>query len=175
MFEIGTKWYTDLSFTTPYPTGSYATHNDSLGNDNTWVIIGSGSIVQSTGSCVTPTTTTTTTSTTTSTTTAPTTTTTSTTTSTTTLAYYTYRIYNSSSGYSSASDACTNQSFDSYVDYYAAESTLSTVTKFYSDTNLLTPFVGGDQWYAFTAGGTSTPVNRAQVNNGGFLSNNASC
>ena len=91
------------------------------------------------------------------------------------MAYYTYRIYRPSSGYSNAADACSNQPTDSYTDYYAAEGTLASVTKFYSDTNLFTPFVGGDQWYAFTADGTSTPVNRAQVNNGGFLSNNASC
>jgi hypothetical protein len=119
--------------------------------------------------------TTTTTSTTTSTTTTPPTTTTSTTTTTTTLAFYTYRIYNSSSGYGNAADACTNQPTDGFVDHYAAESTLATVTRFYSDTNLITPFVGGDQFYAFTADGTTTPVNRAQINNGGFLSNNASC
>ena len=104
-----------------------------------------------------------------------TTTTTSTTTSTTTLSFYTYRIYNPSFGYSSATAACSGQPSDGYTDYYAAESTLSSVTRFFSDTSLITPFIGGGQWYAFTAGGTSTPVNRAQVSNGGFLTNNASC
>ena len=104
-----------------------------------------------------------------------TTTTTSTTTSTTTLSFYTYRIYNPSFGYSSATAACSGQPSDGYTDYYAAESTLSSVTRFFSDTSLITPFIGGGQWYAFTAGGTSTPVNRAQVSNGGFLTSNASC
>jgi hypothetical protein len=69
MFALGTQWFSDFGLTTLYPTGSYAVHNPSLSNDNTWVIIGSGSIVQSTGSCVTPTTTTTTTTTSTTTTT----------------------------------------------------------------------------------------------------------
>jgi hypothetical protein len=114
----------------------------------------------------------TTTTTTTTTTAAP---TTSTTTSTTTLSFYTYRIYNPSFGYSSATAACTGQPSDGYTDYYAAESTLSAVTRFFSDTSLVTPFIGGGQWYAFTADGTSTPVNRAQVSNGGFLTSNASC
>jgi hypothetical protein len=68
MFALGTQWFSDFGLTTLYPTGSYAVHNGSLSNDNTWVIIGSGSIVQSTGSCVTPTTTTTTSTTTTTTT-----------------------------------------------------------------------------------------------------------
>ena len=203
-YQIGSQWFLDEDRTIPYPTGSYAIHNPSLGNDNTWVIFGSGSIVQSTGSCVPPTTTTstttstttapppttttstttttttapppttTTTSTTTSTTTAPppTTTTTSTTTTTTTSAYYTYKIYNPSSGYSSATAACTNQPTDSFVDYYAAQSTIATVTRFYSDTNLLTPFVGGDQWYAFS---DDAQVYRAQISNGGFLSNSFPC
>ena len=85
MYTIGAKWYLDSSLTTPYPTGSYATHNPSLGTDNKWVIIGSGSIVESTGSCIPPTTTTTSTSTTTTTNT--TTTTTTSTTTTTTTAY----------------------------------------------------------------------------------------
>jgi hypothetical protein len=102
MFEIGTSWFLEAGLVNPYPTGSYAVHNDTLSNDNTWVIIGGGSVVESTGSCVTPTTTTTSTSTTTTTNTTtttsttsttttvtppPTTTTTSTTTSTTTAAF----------------------------------------------------------------------------------------
>ena len=87
--------------------------------------------------------------------------------------YYTYRLYGF--GYGSAFDACSNQSFDSYSDVYAAESELSTVTRFYSDTNLITPVVGGSQWYAFTEGGTSSPVYRAIVSNGGFLSSSGSC
>jgi hypothetical protein len=87
--------------------------------------------------------------------------------------YYTYRLYGF--GYSNASDACTNQSFDSYSDVYAAQGTLATVTRFFSDTSLITPVVGGSQWYAFTAGGTSSPVYRAIVSNGGFLSSSGSC
>jgi hypothetical protein len=99
-----------------------------------------------------------------------------TTTTTTAPPFYTYRIYNSSFGYSSATDACTNQPTDTFVDYYAAEATLSAVTRFYSDNSpLTTPFVGGGQWYAFTADGTTTPINRAQVSNGGILSSNAAC
>jgi hypothetical protein len=159
---------TTTSTTTTPPTTTSTTTSTTTAPTTT-------TTTSTTTSTTTEPTTTTTTSTTTSTTTTPPTTTTSTTTSTTTLAYYTYRIYKPSSGYSNAADACSNQPSDEYVDYYAAESTLSTVTKFYSDTNLLTPFVGGSQWYAFTAGGTSTPVNRAQINNGGFLSSNASC
>jgi len=99
--------------------------------------------------------------------------TTSTTTTTTTAGFYTYRLYGF--GYGSAFDACSNQPIDSFSDVYAAESTLATVTRFYSDSSLITPVVGGSQWYAFTAGGTSTPVYRAIVDNGGFLSSSGSC
>jgi hypothetical protein len=98
---------------------------------------------------------------------------TSTTTTTTTASFYTYRLYGF--GYGSAFDACSNQPIDSYSDVYAAESTLATVSRFYSDSSLFTPVVGGSQWYAFTAGGTSTPVYRAIVDNGGFLSSSGSC
>jgi hypothetical protein len=98
---------------------------------------------------------------------------TTTTTTTTAASYYTYRLYGF--GYSSAFDACTNQSFDSYSDVYAAQGTLATVTRFYSDTSLFTPVVGGSQWYAFTADGTSSPAYRAIVDNGGFLSSSGSC
>jgi hypothetical protein len=98
---------------------------------------------------------------------------TSTTTTTTTAGFYTYRLYGF--GYGSAFDACSNQPIDSFSDVYAAESTLATVTRFYSDSSLITPVVGGSQWYAFTAGGTSTPVYRAIVSNGGFLSSSGSC
>lgn len=100
--------------------------------------------------------------------------TTSTTTTTTTFAnFYTYRLYGF--GYGSAFDACSNQPIDSYQDVYAAEGTLATVTRFYSDTSLITPVVGGSQWYAFTADGTSSPVSRAIVSNAGFLSSSGSC
>jgi hypothetical protein len=94
-----------------------------------------------------------------------------------TSSYYTYRIYNPSFGYSSPVTACSNQSFDGWTDYYAAESTLATVTRFYVDATLplTTPFVGGNQWYAFTAEGTSSPVQVAQISNGGFLSNSSPC
>jgi hypothetical protein len=98
---------------------------------------------------------------------------TSTTTTTTTAGFYTYRLYGF--GYGSAFDACSNQPIDSFSDVYAAESTLASVTRFYSDSSLITPVVGGSQWYAFTAGGTSTPVYRAIVDNGGFLSSSGSC
>ena len=176
--SVPTTTTTTTSTTTiPPTTTSTTTSTTTVGPTTTSTTTSTTTAPPTTTSTTTSTTTapTTTTSTTTSTTTIPPTTTTSTTTTTTTLAYYTYRIYRPSSGYSNASDACTNQPTDSYTDYYAAEGTLASVTKFYSDTNLFTPFVGGDQWYAFTADGTSTPVNRAQVNNGGFLSNNASC
>lgn len=116
---------------------------------------------------------TTTTSTTTSTTTTitPTTTTTSTTTSTTTAAYYTYTIY-SSTGYSNAGDACTNQPIDTPSTVYAASNLIGSITSFYTDNTLTTPFVGGDQWWAFDDG---LSVYRAQISNGGALSSNASC
>lgn len=115
---------------------------------------------------------TTTTSTTTSTTTTVTpTTTTSTTTSTTTAGFYTYTLYGSI-GYSNAGDACSNQPTDSPSTVYAAEFLIGSVTRFYSDSTLTTPIVGGDQWWAF---GDGVQIYRAQISNGGFLSNNASC
>jgi hypothetical protein len=89
--------------------------------------------------------------------------------------YYTFRVYRESSGYSDSGSACTNQPTDTYNDYYASQSTLLTVTRLFSDTSLITPFVGGDQWYAYTAGGTSTPAAVAQISNGGILSNKSFC
>lgn len=89
--------------------------------------------------------------------------------------YYTYRIYDDTFGYSDSGSACTNQPTDTYNDYYASESTLTAVTRLYSDTSLITGFVGGNQWYAYTADGTSTPAAVAQINNGGILSNKALC
>lgn len=87
--------------------------------------------------------------------------------------FYIYRLYGF--GYGSAFDACSNQPIDSYQDVYAAEATLATVTRFYSDSSLFTPVVGGSQFYAFTADGTTSPVFRAIVSNGGFLSSSGSC
>jgi hypothetical protein len=89
--------------------------------------------------------------------------------------YFEYEIYANTFGYSNSVDACTNQPTDVSVTYYAAESLIQNVTRMYSDTSLITGFVGGDRWYAFTKTGVPTPVYRAQMSNGGFLSNSASC
>jgi hypothetical protein len=124
MFALGTQWFSDFGLTTLYPTGSYAVHNGSLSNDNTWVIIGSGSIVQSTGSCITPTTTTTTT------------TTTSTTTTTTTIAYYTWT--GPSSFFGDSGSACSG--YSNTTNYYSPQNTIvNGTTRMYTNTGLSTP------------------------------------
>jgi hypothetical protein len=89
--------------------------------------------------------------------------------------YFEYEIYASTFGYSNSADACTNQPTDVSTTFYAAESLIQNVTRMYSDTSLITGFVGGDKWYAFTKTGAPTPVYRAQMSNGGILSNSASC
>jgi hypothetical protein len=120
MFNIGTAWFLESGRINPYPTGSYAVHNGSLSNDNTWVIIGSGSIVQSTGSCVTPTTTTTT----------------STTTTTTTIAYYTWT--GPSSFFGDSGSACSG--YSNTTNYYSPQNTIvNGTTRMYTNTGLSTP------------------------------------
>jgi hypothetical protein len=47
------------------------------------------------------------------------------------------------------------------------------VTRFYIDSSLITPVMGGDQWYAFKD--SINNVYRAQIANGGFVSNNGTC
>ena len=89
-----------------------------------------------------------------------------------TSSYYEYTLY-SSTGYSNAGDACSNQPTDLGVTVYAAEGLINSVTRFYSDSNLITPVVGGDQWWAFQD--LLANINRAQISNGGFVSNNGSC
>jgi hypothetical protein len=88
-----------------------------------------------------------------------------------TTTYYEYTLYGF--GYSTAGDACYYQPTDLGVTVYAAQGTINSVTRFYSDSNLFTPIVGGDQWWAFKD--LLNNINRAQISNGGFLSNNASC
>jgi hypothetical protein len=160
MFALGTQWFSDFGLTTLYPTGSYAVHNPSLSNDNTWVIIGSGSIVQSTGSCITPTTTTTTT-----------TTTTSTTTTTTTVAYQTYTIDSAASGDSGS--ACSGTTTTVTV-YATPENNTPIVGMFlYTDTGLTTPFVGSAGWRKLVS---PEPLNyAAEVSSSGELTNIFSC
>jgi len=89
-----------------------------------------------------------------------------------TSSYYEYTLY-SSTGYSNAGDACSNQPTDSSQTVYAAEGLINSVTRFYSDSALITPIVGGDQWWTFKD--LLNNVNRAQIANGGFVSNNGSC
>jgi hypothetical protein len=89
-----------------------------------------------------------------------------------TSSYYEYTLY-SSTGYSNAGDACSNQPTDLGVTVYAAEGLINSVTRFYSDSSLITPIVGGDRWWAFQD--LLANINRAQIANGGFVSNNGSC
>jgi hypothetical protein len=90
---------------------------------------------------------------------------------TTTPFYYQYTLY-STTGYANAADACNNQPFDLGNTVYAAEGSIGSVTRFYSDTSG-TPVVGGDNWWAFQD--LLSNINRAQISNSGFLSNNGSC
>jgi len=61
-----------------------------------------------------------------------------------TSSYYEYTLYGF--GYSTAGAACSNQPTDSSQTVYAAEGLINSVTRFYSDSALITPIVGGDQW-----------------------------
>jgi hypothetical protein len=85
---------------------------------------------------------------------------------------YQYTIY-STTGYSNAGDACSNQPFDTGNTVYAAESSIGSVSRFYTDAGLSSAFAGGDQWWAFQD--TLSNTNSAQITNSGFLSSNASC
>jgi hypothetical protein len=154
MFALGTQWFLDFALTTPYPTGSYAVHNPSLSNDNTWVIIGSGSIVQSTGSCVTPTTTTTTT--------------TSTTTTTTTVAYYTWR--GNTSTFGDSGSACSGYSDDRA--YYSPQNTIvNGVTMMYDDTFLANPVETTGAYLPLKLNGVGTTYTAIYTNGTASFSN----
>ena len=103
----------------------------------------------------------------------PTPTATSTPTPTPTLAsFYTYYIGTDNS---SIANACTNFNIDPLSEVYAATNVAGSVTRFFVDTNLITPFIGSGNWYAWRLGFSGPSTDGGQVSAGGFVTNVASC
>ena len=86
--------------------------------------------------------------------------------------FYTYFIGadNASSG-----NACTNFAIDPLTEVYAATNSPLGVTRFYTDTSLITPFIGSGDWYAWRLGFFGVATHSGQVSSGGFVTNTTTC
>ena len=86
--------------------------------------------------------------------------------------FYTYEIGadNASSG-----NACTNFAVDPLTEVYANTNSPLAVTRFYTDTSLITPFIGSGDWYAWRLGLSGPATHSGQVSSGGFVTNTTTC
>jgi hypothetical protein len=90
----------------------------------------------------------------------------------TTAPFYTYYI---GSNYSSRIDACVNFDIDPISEVYAASGVAGSVTRFFTDTSLITPFIGSGDFYAWRLGFSGMATNGGRVDSGGFVTNVGSC
>jgi hypothetical protein len=58
---------------------------------------------------------------------------------------------------------------------FANTNAASSVTRFFTDTSLITPFIGSGDWYAWRLGFSGPATNGGQVSSGGFVTNVAAC
>jgi hypothetical protein len=86
--------------------------------------------------------------------------------------FYTYYI---GSNYSSRIDACVNFDIDPISEVYAATNVPGSVTRFFTDTSLITPFIGSGDFYAWRLGFSGMATNGGRVSSGGFVTNVGSC
>jgi hypothetical protein len=86
--------------------------------------------------------------------------------------FYTYDIGQSNS---SSGDACTNFASEPLTEVYADTNSPLGVTRFYTDTSLITPFVGSGNWYAWRLGFSGPASHSGQVSSGGFVTNTTTC
>jgi hypothetical protein len=86
--------------------------------------------------------------------------------------FYTYYI---GSNYSSRIDACVNFDIDPISEVYASTNIAGSVTRFFTDTSLITPFIGSGDFYAWRLGFSGMATNGGRVSSGGFVTNVGSC
>jgi hypothetical protein len=86
-----------------------------------------------------------------------------------------YYLYNIGATNSSSANACSNFSVEPLSDVYANTNSPLGVTRFYVDTNLITPFIGSGDWYAWRLGTTGAATHSGQVSSGGFVTNTTTC
>ena len=86
--------------------------------------------------------------------------------------FYTYDIGQSNS---SSGDACTNFASEPLTEVYADTNSPLAVSRFYTDTSLITPFIGSGNWYAWRLGFSGAASHSGQVSSGGFVTNTTTC
>ena len=86
-----------------------------------------------------------------------------------------FYLYNIGATNSSRTNACTNFSIDPISDVYASTNVPGSVTRFFTDSSLITPFIGSGDWYAWRLGMSGPSASGGQVSSGGFVTNVASC
>jgi hypothetical protein len=91
---------------------------------------------------------------------------------TTTSTFYTYYIGASNSN---RVNACTNFDIDPQSEVYADTNSPSLVSRFFTDTSLITPFIGSGDFYAWRLGLSGPATHGGQVSSGGFVTNVAAC
>jgi hypothetical protein len=86
--------------------------------------------------------------------------------------FYTYYIGDTNSN---RVNACTNFDIDPQSEVYADTNSPSLVSRFFTDTSLITPFIGSGDFYAWRLGFIGSATHGGQVSSGGFVTNVASC
>jgi hypothetical protein len=86
--------------------------------------------------------------------------------------FYTYYI---GADNASSANACTNFDIDPQTEVYANTNSPLGVTRFYTDTSLITPFIGSGDWYAWRLGFSGPATHSGQVSSGGFVTNTTTC
>jgi hypothetical protein len=86
--------------------------------------------------------------------------------------FYTYYIGASNSN---RVNACSNFDIDPQSEVYANTNNAASVSRFFVDTSLITPFIGSGNFYAWRLGFSGSATHGGQVYNGGFVNNIAAC
>jgi hypothetical protein len=86
--------------------------------------------------------------------------------------FYTYEIGATNS---SSANACTNFATDPLTEVYANTNSPLGVPRFFTDTSLITPFVGSGDWYAWRLGLSGPATHSGQVSSGGIVTNTTTC
>lgn len=86
--------------------------------------------------------------------------------------FYTYYI---GADNASRTNACSFFNIDPLSEVYASTNVAGSVTRFFTDTSLITPFIGSGDWYAWRLGFSGPATNGGQVSPGGFVTNIGVC
>ena len=86
--------------------------------------------------------------------------------------FYTYYIGDT---YSRRIDACVNFDIDPLSEVYASTNVAGSVSRFFTDTSLITPFIGSGEFYAWRLGFSGMATNGGRVSSGGFVTTVGSC